>query len=254
MNIIMKGCKLIFMFDVSFKQRYIDSISFIPMALSKMPAALNLTTTEKGYFPHHFNRLENENYIGPYPDKKYYGYENLSEKDQAKFDAWYATTTGEVFDFKEQLCQYGVNDVVLLREACMTYRESFIECTQIDPFSYTTLPSCCMGIFKTHYLKDHTIALTHENAYIRQNKTFSSVSIEWLEYLKKTRNVDIHHALNHGEMQICKFFLDRYYEQSGVKYALEFNGCFHHGHHCRYKPHDLNRLSAGPVLCSQNSV
>nr|XP_021323064.1 uncharacterized protein LOC110438038 isoform X1 [Danio rerio] len=246
MDIIMKGCKLIFMFDVSFKQRYIDSISFIPMALSKMPAALNLTTTEKGYFPHHFNRLENENYVGPYPDKKYYGYENLSEKDQAKFDAWYATTSGEVFDFKEQLCQYGVNDVVLLREACMTYRESFIECTQIDPFSYTTLPSCCMGIFKTHYLKDHTIALTHENAYIRQNKTFSSVSIEWLEYLKKTRNVDIHHALNHGEMQIGQYFLDGYYEQDDSRYGLDFLGCLFHAHQCRYEPHKLHPMSGVP--------
>ncbi len=49
----MQGCKLIFMYDEAFAQRYIDSYSFIPMALSKTPAALNLTTTEKGYFPHH---------------------------------------------------------------------------------------------------------------------------------------------------------------------------------------------------------
>lgn len=159
-----------------------------------------------------------------------------------------------VHDFKEQLYQYGENDVILLREACMKYRESFIECTQIDPFSFTTLASCCMGVFKTHYLVEDTVALTHNNAYIQQNKTFSSVSIEWLEYVKKSRNVDVHHALNHGEMQIGKFFLDGYYEQGGVKYALEFNGCFHHGHECRYEPHDLHRLSLVPygVLRTQS--
>ncbi|KAL1252652.1 hypothetical protein QQF64_017345 [Cirrhinus molitorella] len=49
-DIIMQGCKLIYMYDDAFAQRYIDSYSFIPMALSKMPSALNLTTTEKGYF------------------------------------------------------------------------------------------------------------------------------------------------------------------------------------------------------------
>ncbi|XP_051743101.1 uncharacterized protein LOC127508773 isoform X1 [Ctenopharyngodon idella] len=71
LDVIMQGCKLIFMYDEAFAQRYIDSYAFIPMALSKMPAALNLTTTEKGYFPHLFNRVENENYIGHYPDKKF---------------------------------------------------------------------------------------------------------------------------------------------------------------------------------------
>ncbi len=60
----MQGCKLIFMYDEAFAQRYIDSYSFITMARSKTPAALNLTTTEKGYFPHHFNRPQNANYTG----------------------------------------------------------------------------------------------------------------------------------------------------------------------------------------------
>ncbi len=54
--------KLIFMYDDAFDQRYIDSYSFIPMALFKMPTALNLTTMKKGYFPHYFNRCENEKY------------------------------------------------------------------------------------------------------------------------------------------------------------------------------------------------
>lgn len=74
------------------------------MALSKMPSALNLTMTEKGYFPHHFNRLENEKYVGPYPDKKFYGYENMSDKDLAKFNVWYSTVAGKVFRFMDSRC------------------------------------------------------------------------------------------------------------------------------------------------------
>ncbi len=220
-DIIMQGCKIIFMYDDAFDQRYIDSYSFIPMALSKMPVALHLTMMEKGYFPHHFNRCENENYVGPYPDKKFYGYENMTDKDQTKFNAWYSTVAGKVFRFKDELHEYGVNDVVLLREACMKYRKAFIECTELDPFNFTTLPSCCMGVFKAHYLARDTLALMYNNAYVRQNKAYSNGSIEWLEYVKKTRNIDIHHALNHGEMQIGRYFLDGYYEQNGVRYGLE---------------------------------
>ncbi|MGL5598386.1 MAG: DNA polymerase, partial [Aeromonas sp.] len=207
-DIIMQGCKLIYMRDQVFNQRYIDSYSFMPMALSKLPAALNLTTTEKGYFPHHFNRVENENYVGPFPDKGYYGYHDMTDKNQTKFDAWYKTVKDKVFDFKKELQHYGVNDVVLLREACIKYREAFMNCTAIDPFSFTTLASCCMGVFKAHYLSPDTLALTHNNAYVQKSKAYSNVSIEWLEYVKKTRNVDVHHAVNHGEVSIGNYFLD----------------------------------------------
>ncbi|KAG1952108.1 extracellular sulfatase Sulf-2 [Pimephales promelas] len=229
--------------DLAVDQRYIDSYAFIPMGLAKMPSALDLTTAEKGYFPHLFNRVENENYFGPYPDKKFYNYDNMSDKGREEFDKWYSTVEGEWFDFKKELYAYGVNDVVLLREGCMKYREAFIQCTELDPFRFTTLASCSMGVFKTHYLEKNTLALTHNNAYVHQTKSYSAGSIEWLEYLKKTRNVDIHHAVNYGEVSFGNYFLDGYYEQDGVKRGLEYNGCLFHGHNCRFEPHHTHPMS-----------
>ncbi len=44
------------MYDESFGQRYIDSYSFFPMALAKMPVALDLTTTEKRLLPPSFQQ------------------------------------------------------------------------------------------------------------------------------------------------------------------------------------------------------
>ncbi len=73
-KIIFQGCRLVYMYDQAFKQRYIDSYSFLPMKLSKMTSALNLNTDAKGLFPHHFNRLQNADYVGPYPSKEHYGY------------------------------------------------------------------------------------------------------------------------------------------------------------------------------------
>ncbi|KAL0146560.1 hypothetical protein M9458_058191 [Cirrhinus mrigala] len=220
-KIILQGCRLVYMYDQVFKQRYIDSYSFLPMKLSKLPSALNLNTNEKGFFPHHFNRLENANYVGPYPSKEHYGYQTMSNSDRAKFDEWYDSVAGQVFDFKKQLGMYCRNDVVLLREACMKYRKEFIECTKVDPFGCITLAGCAMKVFKTLFLTKETIALTHKNAYINQYKSYSNPSIEWLEYIKASRNVDVHHALNHGEAKFGPYHVDGYYELNGDRITMD---------------------------------
>ncbi|XP_052426447.1 uncharacterized protein LOC127968976 [Carassius gibelio] len=246
-KIILQGCRLVYMYDQVFKQRYIDSYSFLPMKLSKMTSALNLNTSEKGYFPHHFNRLQNANYIGPYPSKDYYGYQTMSDAERVKFDSWYEGVAGGVFDFKKQLALYCKNDVVLLREGCMKYRKEFIECTNVDPFGCITLAGCAMKVFKTLFLTKDTIALTHKNAYINQYKAYSNPSIQWLEYIKASRNVDVHHALNYGEAKFEPYHVDGYYEaDNGDKIALEFLGCFWHGHCCCFNPNDLNPVSKTP--------
>ena len=67
-KITMTGCRLIYMYDKCFK-RYIDSYSFILVRLANMSTALNLSTMEKGHFPHAFNKQENSSYRGPYPKK-----------------------------------------------------------------------------------------------------------------------------------------------------------------------------------------
>ena len=96
------------------------------------------------------------------------------------------------------------------------------------------------------FLPRDTLALTHNNAYIDQHKAFSNISIEWLEFVKSHRNVDIEHALTGGERLIGGYYLDGYYEQNGVRFALEFNGCIHHGHDCRYNPNNVHPLSKVP--------
>ena len=47
---------------------FIDSISFLPMALRKLPEASGLSVT-KSWYPHFFNTKANLNYVGPIPDK-----------------------------------------------------------------------------------------------------------------------------------------------------------------------------------------
>jgi len=51
---------------------FLDSVSFLPCALRKLPEAFGLSAS-KSWYPNYFNTQVNLNYIGPIPDMAYYG-------------------------------------------------------------------------------------------------------------------------------------------------------------------------------------
>lgn len=64
-QIIFSGSSIMYMLVCrGLNIRILDSLNFLPMPLSKPPAAFELDEMKKGYFPHFFNRPENVNYIG----------------------------------------------------------------------------------------------------------------------------------------------------------------------------------------------
>lgn len=184
-GVTMRGSRVVLMYDKSYDQRWMDSFSSLPMRLAKTPSALGFEDLEKGFFPHTFNTRADEFYVGPYPAPSFYRYEKMSEFEKEKLMAWYKPACEKPFDLQAEMRKYCINDVEVLRMACKIYRETLMECTQIDPFSHATLASYCMGIFKTLFLPKDTLALTHHGAYVDQNKTFSDVSLEWLQYETK---------------------------------------------------------------------
>ena len=98
----MRGHRVILMYDRAYKQRWIDSFSFLPMRLSKIPSALGFKDMMKGYFPHKFNKRGNEKYVGPYPEPHYY-YDSMSDSEKTTFMAWYNTVCKETFDFEKEI-------------------------------------------------------------------------------------------------------------------------------------------------------
>ena len=134
------------MIKAEYNIRFIDSISFIPMALRNFPKTFGLEELSKGYFPHHFNTDENQDYVGKYPGKDQYGYNEMVKKDKETFDQWYCTVKDKVFNFKEEMYKYCKSDVDILRKGCLIYRQNILELFEIDPFSYTTLASVAMAI------------------------------------------------------------------------------------------------------------
>lgn len=74
------------------------------------------------------------------------------------------------------------------------------------------------------------------------SKKYSKISIEWLTYISKSKNINIQHALNDGEYQIpkTKYRVDGYCKENNTCY--EFHGDEFHCNPNKYKKDDTNFL------------
>jgi len=244
-SLIMQGSKVISFTDQDFRQKYIDSLSYLSMRLAAMPKALGFEDKIKGYFPHGFSSKANLSYIGPYPPAHCYGIERMTTDEKSAFFAWYETVRTGTFDFRKQALLYCKNDVDILAQGCTLFRKGFLEETGVDPFSRATIASACMKVFTTNFLPLKTLAIPPPDDYRRENKTYSCAGIQWLDWVAHTEGVFIQHALNEGEKRVGRFVVDGFAEVEGVKTVWEFLGCFYHGCPSCYKGHEKNPLTGG---------
>ena len=140
------------------------------MPLAALPKAFGLQELKKGYFPHHFNTRVNANYVGPFPDPVFYGYEYFKTEEREHVLQWHAEQSDKLFNFKKEMHEYCDSDVTILREACLKFRKLVLDITSIngrggvDPFNSLTIASLCMTLFKTKFVtEEHQITLKHKS-------------------------------------------------------------------------------------------
>ena len=227
-EILLNGSKLLV---IKFNGvKIIDSINFIPMALSKLPKTFGLAELKKGYFPHFFNTPENQKYIGEYPSENFYGCEYMSVEENNKFRSWYSTQKNQTFNLQEELLSYCKSDVDILVKSCLKFRELFMMITTsddftkgIDPFiNSLTMPSACHDVYRKLFMPENSIALIPDFGYQNQEST-SVKAILWLKYISAKFKINIRHARNGGEKKIDNFKLDGWHEETETAY--EFHGC-----------------------------
>jgi hypothetical protein len=63
---------------------FLDSVSFLPFALRKLPEAFGLSAS-KSWYTHHFNTSANMHYVGKIPDISVYGAEAMSDGRDGSF-------------------------------------------------------------------------------------------------------------------------------------------------------------------------
>lgn len=183
--VIFSGSKIIYMRIKALNIRIVDSHNFLPMPLAAMPKSFGLNELKKGYFPHLYNTLEHQhNKLSTLPNMSYYDPDSMTEEKRKQFLLWYEQNENNHFNFAKELHDYCVSDVTILREACMKFRKLVMGVTghtvetlsedelipnmklqdAIDPFSYLTIASVCLGIFRTKYLPEEWTVLTREEA------------------------------------------------------------------------------------------
>ncbi|XP_036150650.1 uncharacterized protein LOC118648443, partial [Monomorium pharaonis] len=216
---------------------FLDSLNYFHMPLSALPKAFALDScTTKGTFPHLFNTPENQNYIGPLPDIKYYSPCYMHNDERERFLLWYNKEkhSNYIFDFAKKIVQYCKNDVTILRRACLAFRKMFIECGKVCPFEEsTTIASACSRVYRKNFLQKNSIGIIPTGGY-RWGQKQSRKAISWLIWMEHELGRIIAHAGRGRETRLPEDILvDGYYEETientMIKHVLQFHGCYWHG-------------------------
>jgi G:T-mismatch repair DNA endonuclease (very short patch repair protein) len=238
---------------VKFKKGYlfngiqlVDSYNYLSQPLAELPKTFDFEELEKGYFPHYFNLPKHYEYVGPIPDKEYYGYLEWPQKKMEAFVEWHNKKVAEryIFNFREEMEKYCHSDVTILRIAFQKFREIFCNLTHVDdenlglgddPLNFITIASLSYdGVFRRHFMPENSIQ------YVKRpgRDQYSYSSILWMQHLMQKEGIFIQHALNGGEQVFAINVGSRHYSKKVDGYCptsntvYEFHGCFYHG--CRY--------------------
>jgi hypothetical protein len=247
-DVLMNGSKIL---SLKFRKiKIIDSLSFLPMPLDKFSKTFDIKELKKGFFPHNFNKEENQAYVGVWPTKDDFGIKFMTIEKKDEFEKWYDSNCNSTYDFQHELKMYCRSDVDLLMKGCLAFRNNIIELTTkhddkdfengIDPFCVSvTIASLCHYIFRNQMLKKDEIAILPQNGYYK-NQNHSVKALQWIEYLASKKNVHIKHARNGGEQLIGGIPVDGFDEENNTVY--QFHGCFLHACPVCFKPETFNKV------------
>jgi len=162
-----------------------DSLCFLPFPLSNFSATFGLTELCKGFFPHKFNTLENQNYEGPMPSKTMYDPEGMSAKKKAEFEQWYQEKVDADYRFvlQDEMKAYCKSDVKLLKEGFKKFRQEFKQHANFDPLEKCiTIASACNRYWRKKLVPQNTIASQSPRGWSGALTNQSVKALKWLAW------------------------------------------------------------------------
>jgi hypothetical protein len=232
-ELICVGSKILCMSVAAGRVKFIDSVNFMQMKLKDLPKAFGLNSAiKKGCFPHLFNTDENQNYVGPLPDLKYFLLDTMSTKEKSEIELWHAemVASNSIFDFQKEFIDYCKMDVTILRMACIEFMKTFQCMVNVQPFvEAITIAGACNLAYRRNFLPADTVGLIPKQGY-RRVDTQSDIALQWLVWLEYSMQTEIQHA-GRGREKILfgNVRVDGYLEKDGEKIVYEFHGCYFHG-------------------------
>ena len=129
----------------------------------------------------------------------------MKPAERDNFMTWYEEHRGDTFDIQDELLKYCKTDVNILRKACLTFRQLFMDTTEtiggtyIDPFEQCiNIASACNLVFRSKFLKPDIIGL------------IPSKAMKWLKYMSESKGIHIQHAQNGGEQEVGPYRVEGY--------------------------------------------
>ncbi|KAK4879682.1 hypothetical protein RN001_007828 [Aquatica leii] len=154
----------------------------------------------------------------------------MSTSVRNDFVKWYQEqeSNNYVFNFQNEILKYCIDDVNILRKACLEFWSRFTTSNGVDPFREScTIAGACNAVFRRNYLIPNSIGLIPPNGYRMADKQ-STIAIKWLLWLENTLDIKIEHAGNAREVKLKEGIL-----VDGVCHATntvyQFHGCYFHG-------------------------
>ncbi|KAL3081393.1 hypothetical protein niasHT_039358 [Heterodera trifolii] len=171
--------------------------------LADLPKTLGLNIAEKLYFPHKYNKNENFGKRSPnLPPLEDYCPDNMKEEKCQKLEKWYNENFQTEFELGEQLKVYCENDVEILMQSVLKFRQLFLEITgDFDVMKDSvTITGVVMKIFRAKFLRDRHIPIMPEGGYERAENQ-SKIAVRYFEWLAQRKGVKVRHACNGGEVE-----------------------------------------------------
>ncbi|KAI6186080.1 DNA-directed DNA polymerase [Aphelenchoides besseyi] len=250
-----------------------DSINYFPRALATLPAMFGLPEA-KGHFPHLWNNPRDLQRVeSQLPPLDAYEPNRLTAAAREELRQWWEANRHQTFNVKEELVRYCVQDVVVLRQACVEFRNVLRTQQNLDPFQRaSTLPNLALEVFTKRFMPPNTIVNIPEEGFAKRDRQ-SVIALRYFR-LRELENPSIvvrdatwfvgekrfgHNGLKRidGVVGVFSFgpplplqVVDRATGQELS--AIEFMGCYFHGCNECYRS-DAMRLAHGvPAVILRN--
>ncbi|KAL3118367.1 hypothetical protein niasHT_001003 [Heterodera trifolii] len=218
-----------------------DSINYFFCELDALVKSFDLPqhlATVKPFFPYlYIQRQHLLQRLNGLPAIEHYSPDTMKIEKRTKFLRWHAdNNTNAKFQLREQLILYCVNDVAILRESVLRFRQLIGEHTQgLDPFlCASTAAGLALATLRRCFLPANRLVHSPEGGYLRGRRA-SAESRRYIRFFELE---------NEGAQVQCADWSvgEAHIEDSGYRVdglwrrdpplrplAIEWMGCFYHG-------------------------
>ncbi|KAL3068295.1 hypothetical protein niasHS_016263 [Heterodera schachtii] len=233
-----------------------DSINYFFCELDGLVKSFDLPqhlATVKPFFPYlYIQRQHLLRRLNGLPAIEHYSPDTMKVEKRTKFLRWHGDNNADAnFQLREQLILYCVNDVAILRESVLRFRQLIGEHTQgLDPFlCASTAAGLALATLRRCFLPANRLVHSPEGGYLRGRRA-SAESRRYIRFFELE---------NEGAQVQCADWSigEAHIEDSGYRVdglwrrdpplrpmAIEWMGCFYHGYPDCF-PDRQQKLAAG---------